>query len=195
MLTEQKSGFKKFGEEQLQTRQPFPIRGHHLNLFLLARMNPHRNEGRSNGNGYKDLARSAASKIVANVISYGDQYYINDAIGNSDARREATLDVYTEILSSFDTLPDDFPIRVSFNKDLICGACPVGRHCDLQRPSVDDDYTFRIIQLIRSYSAFSTQVIEPPKEPDEGEGNLVLEVTAGVLRGTLDFMNERKLRF
>ena len=110
-------------------KEPFTIRAHHL-----IQTNTYFQEA------IQDLSKLTCSikTDIGFLISDLDEY-TEDLLGTPP---EEYLEEYhsklMDYFSRFANLPDDYPVHITDQKDGICKACKIGKHCDEDEISADE---------------------------------------------------------
>lgn len=107
-------------------QQPFTIRAHHLmldyNIFNVAVENP---------KGLESFISARTNQILEDYKDPTQLEYATDILGDNPADFIPTYKRrILEYATDFVKLPDSHPVHITNQKDRICTACAIGRHCD-----------------------------------------------------------------
>ena len=126
-------------KESKKNKNPFVIRGHHLDVFIeVARgyMTPEDIASDDRNGREEDLKMTTKdASLTQEQIVYirQERAYARDVIGKTKKEAEAYEHKSTELFHKFLQLPDEHPVRIVVGqKDEICKTCTVGDHCSLK---------------------------------------------------------------
>ncbi len=128
--------------EPRRQKQPFVIRGHHMDAFIsLTRSNNFPAELAEGTRKLFEKTREEANALESRKkrdIERAHVYlrYAIDVIGRTRAQADAYQESLHKTFEEFIKLPDDYLIKlVAGQRDEICGGCFKGRHCDFKDQS------------------------------------------------------------
>lgn len=117
-----------FGPDKLAARVPFPIRAHHLEKYADASPNGKPFKMILIGNAYLPI-RDSVDATIDYIKNTSDQEYRKDVFGADE--NPATFGArFRAATTLFYSLPEDYPVFVSAEKDVICNSCVIGNHCE-----------------------------------------------------------------
>lgn len=155
---------------------PFIVRGHHTkHLFNIIGM----------GLGIEE--------IIDRVDTVGDEYR-RDVFGDTDESEAVTRTRIRNYFEDYLELDDESMVRVvDGQKDGICNACAIGKHCDDSGPSSDKIYIKTIKRMARD-KGLSDQVTEgESRQPGKRKPKKYIELPAGILNtifNDIDFFSQ-----
>lgn len=129
-------------ETEAAPPKPFPIRGHHLNLYSLI----------NRGEDPALLARRMKVDYQWELLDVDPEKVTRaqDTIGTTSAAAARYQQGVRSKLEQFRQLPDDYPIEIHAQPDAICDTCILGRHCDTSGIVIGDEiYTGFFIEFAK----------------------------------------------
>jgi hypothetical protein len=174
--------------EQKDDREPFVIRGHHLELYAdLAR----------------DMSPSRASRVLLQAVmdirntppSSQHMRYAYDVMGQTPQQATQFEEGAKKVFEDFLKLDSEAPVYlVDHQKDEICNTCVVGKHCETKnlkrftkRGGVSQGDLGSIKEFLRFAKKDDYQTTSEPvhyRDADP-EKRLKIKTTAGVIMGFL----------